>query len=73
MPCATPARLYEPSELLNGVNQRMEDLAVGIRIVLYAGVYNVEDVSLNVDQMCDRAYMALKNHQRQVLRSLRLL
>ena len=33
-----PARLYEPRELVDGANRRLEDLNLGIRVVLYAGV-----------------------------------
>jgi len=55
-----PARLFEPQELLDAANQRLEEMNIGLRIVLYAGVYNVEDISLSVDQMCDRANMALR-------------
>ncbi|MEA4927909.1 MAG: EAL domain-containing protein [Candidatus Limiplasma sp.] len=55
-----PQRLYEPRDLVDGVNQRLEELGVGMRIALYAGIYNVEDTTLSVDQMCDRASMALK-------------
>ena len=55
-----PARLFQPGELLESANEKLEEMNIGIRIVLYAGVYNIDDVALNVDQMCDRAYMALK-------------
>ena len=55
-----PARLFETQALLASANQMLTDLHIGIRVVLYAGVFNVEDVTLSIDQMCDRAYMALK-------------
>ena len=55
-----PARLYEPNELLQSASQRLEDLKLALRITLYAGVYGIDDISLSVDQMCDRAFMALQ-------------
>lgn len=54
-----PARLYEPHELLASADAQLEEMNVGVRIALYAGVYCVSDVNLSVEQMCDRAYMAL--------------
>lgn len=55
-----PARLYEPGDLLQSANQCLEEMHIGINLVLYAGIYQVEDSAISVDQMCDRAYMALK-------------
>jgi len=55
-----PAHLYNPDELLEAANQQLDAMGTGLPIVIYAGVYNVEDIQLSVDQMCDRANMALR-------------
>ncbi|NLI21996.1 MAG: EAL domain-containing protein [Clostridiales bacterium] len=55
-----PMRLFEPQALVDTVCRRLDELNIGLRAVLYAGVYNVENIRLSVDQMCDRATMALK-------------
>jgi diguanylate cyclase (GGDEF)-like protein len=54
-----PARLYEPAELLGFATARLTEMDAGLHVSLYAGVYCVDDVALSVEQMCDRAYMAL--------------
>lgn len=55
-----PARLYEPGELLDAAAAQLDQLDGGVRVALYAGVYNIDDTALSVEQMCDRAFLALK-------------
>ena len=55
-----PARLFEARSLVDGINQHLEEMSMGIRMVVYAGVYQVDDAAITVDQMCDRAFMAIK-------------
>ena len=55
-----PAQYLEPKVLLAGVNQMLQAMDIGVRLMVYAGLYIVEDVNLSVDQMCDRARMALQ-------------
>lgn len=45
--------------LIRSVDEEMHMLVLPHAIVFYAGVFPVENVFLPVDQMCDRAHMAL--------------
>ena len=46
--------------LLEGLDGVIRDLDISHNILFYAGVYPVNNIELPVDQMCDRANMALK-------------
>ena len=46
--------------MLDGLDGVIQDLDISHNILFYAGVYPVNNVELPVDQMCDRANMALK-------------
>lgn len=46
--------------LIAGLDSTMESLGINYRIVFSAGIYPVTNAFLPVDQMCDRANMALK-------------
>lgn len=46
--------------LLDGLDGAISELDISHNILFYAGVYPVNNVELPVDQMCDRANMALK-------------
>ena len=46
--------------MLDGLDGVIRDLDISHNILFYAGVYPVNNVELPVDQMCDRANMALK-------------
>lgn len=54
-----PAKDLDIEALLAGVDSTIASLGISHSIKFYAGVYNVENVFLPVDQMCDRAHMAL--------------
>ena len=46
--------------MLDGLDGVLQDLDISHNILFYAGVYPVNNLELPVDQMCDRASMALK-------------
>lgn len=45
--------------LIEGLDNTILSLGISHNILFYAGVYPVEETALPVDQMCDRAHMAL--------------
>ncbi len=45
--------------LIQGLDGAVQSLAIRHNILFYAGVYPVSNVFLTVDQMCDRAHMAM--------------
>ncbi len=47
-------------QILDGLDGAIQALDISHNILFYAGVYPVNNVDLPVDQMCDRANMALK-------------
>ena len=55
-----PAELSNPQWRLAEVSKRLEKLNIGHTILVDAGIYEIEDPTLPVDQMCDRANLALK-------------
>ena len=54
-----PAQRLDMDMLLHGLDDAVASLAISHHIVFYAGIYPVDNVFLPVDQMCDRAHMAL--------------
>ncbi len=48
------------NRLIKELDQTIKSLKISHNIVFYAGVYPVVDINLPVDQMCDRASMALR-------------
>ena len=46
-------------QLLEGIDSTVVSLGISHNIVFYAGIYKVENVFMAVDQMCDRARMAM--------------
>lgn len=45
--------------LLEGIDSTMVSLGISHNIVFYAGIYEVENTYMAVDQMCDRARLAM--------------
>lgn len=45
--------------LLEGIDSTVVSLGISHNIVFYAGIYDVENAYMAVDQMCDRARMAM--------------
>lgn len=55
-----PAGLSNPQWRLAEVSNRLQKLDIDHTILVDAGIYEIEDPSLPVAQMCDRASLALK-------------
>ena len=47
--------------IIEGLDSTVQSLGISHNIVFYAGIYPVDNAFLPVDQMCDRANMALHN------------
>ncbi len=45
--------------LMDGLDNTMQSLGISHNILFFAGIYPVDNTFLPVDQMCDRAHMAL--------------
>ena len=54
-----PRDAVHMEHLICGLDSAMESLNICHAVLFYAGVYPVDNVFLPVDQMCDRAHMAL--------------
>ncbi len=54
-----PVDRLDADMLLQGLDDAVQSLGICHNILFYAGVYPVDNVFLPVDQMCDRAHMAL--------------
>ena len=54
-----PLKTLQMDMLIRGLDDAVASLAISHSILFYAGVYPVDNVFLPVDQMCDRAHMAL--------------
>ncbi|WP_037353241.1 bifunctional diguanylate cyclase/phosphodiesterase [Selenomonas sp. FC4001] len=54
-----PTEKLDMDTLIAGLDSTIQSLGISHNILFYAGVYPVENVFLPVDQMCDRAHMAL--------------
>lgn len=46
--------------LLQQMNEDIGNFDLGIKVVVSFGYYNIDDLSLPVNNMCDRAMMAIK-------------
>ncbi|MCR5756732.1 MAG: EAL domain-containing protein [Selenomonas sp.] len=56
--CIPTAKL-DMENMIAGLDGTMQSLGISHNVLFYAGVYPVENTLLPVDQMCDRAHMAL--------------
>ena len=54
-----PTDKFNIERMLEGLDQTIQSLGVRHNILFYAGIYPVDNPFLPVDQMCDRAHMAL--------------
>lgn len=54
-----PKDRLQIEQLLKGLDSTMKSLGISHHVLFYAGIYPVENTYLPVDQMCDRAHMAL--------------
>ena len=55
-----PQDKIDIEKLIIGLDVTVQALGIGHNILFYAGIYPVNNPSLPVDQMCDRANMALR-------------
>ncbi|MBR1460850.1 EAL domain-containing protein, partial [bacterium] len=55
-----PQDKIDIEKLIIGLDSTIQSLGIGHNILFYAGVYPVNNPALPVDQMCDRANMALR-------------
>ena len=55
-----PQDKIDIEKLIIGLDSTMQSLGIGHNILFYAGIYPVNNPALPVDQMCDRANMALR-------------
>ena len=56
----TPQDKTDIEKLIIGLDTTIQSLGIGHNILFYAGIYPVNNPALPVDQMCDRANMALR-------------
>lgn len=54
-----PANKLHIGRLMEGLDNTMQSLGISHNILFFAGIYPVSNSFLPVDQMCDRAHMAL--------------
>ncbi len=54
-----PTEKLDIEQMLEGIDQTVQSLGIRHNILFYAGIYPVDNPFLPVDQMCDRAHMAL--------------
>ncbi len=56
-----PAAQADMDSIIEGLDSTVQSLGISHNIAFYAGIYPVDNAFLPVDQMCDRANMALHN------------
>jgi diguanylate cyclase (GGDEF)-like protein len=56
-----PAAQTDMDSIIEGLDSTVQSLGISHNIAFYAGIYPVDNAFLPVDQMCDRANMALHN------------
>ncbi|WP_073088670.1 putative bifunctional diguanylate cyclase/phosphodiesterase [Selenomonas ruminantium] len=54
-----PTQKLDMDKLIAGLDSTIQSLGISHNVLFYAGVYPVDNAFLPVDQMCDRAHMAL--------------
>jgi len=54
-----PTKNLDMDNLMVGLDSTIQSLGISHNVLFYAGVYPVDNAFLPVDQMCDRAHMAL--------------
>ena len=62
-----PADKLDMDKLIAGLDSTIQSLGISHHIHFYAGVYQVDNAFLPVDQMCDRAHMALNRIKGQYM------
>ncbi len=56
-----PVSQADMDSIMEGLDSTIQSLGISHNIAFYAGIYPVDNAFLPVDQMCDRANMALNN------------
>jgi len=54
-----PTDKLDMNRMIAGLDSTIQSLGISHNVMFYAGIYPVENAFLPVDQMCDRAHMAL--------------
>ena len=54
-----PTDKLDMDKMIAGLDSTIQSLGISHNIVFYAGIYPVDNAYLPIDQMCDRAHMAL--------------
>lgn len=55
-----PSEELEIEQIIKELDMRIQALRISHNILFFAGIYPVDNVNLPIDQMCDRASMALR-------------
>lgn len=55
-----PSEELEIEQIIKELDMRIQSLRISHNILFFAGIYPVDNVNLPIDQMCDRASMALR-------------
>ena len=55
-----PAEELDMEQIINDLDERIQALHISHNILFFAGIYPVDNINLPIDQMCDRAGMALR-------------
>ncbi len=56
-----PFQAFNPTALLDRLSQEINDLSFKHNFILHMGIFRVTDTTLTVNQMCDRARLALNS------------
>ncbi|WP_303758088.1 bifunctional diguanylate cyclase/phosphodiesterase [Selenomonas ruminantium] len=54
-----PTDKLDMSKIIAGLDSTIQSLGISHNVLFYAGIYPVDNAFLPIDQMCDRAHMAL--------------
>ena len=55
-----PAEELDMEQIIKDLDERIQALHISHNILFFAGIYPVDNINLPIDQMCDRAGMALR-------------
>lgn len=55
-----PVEYLSPADLLKQIGTNLQSLQVPYKMIIQAGIYRIDDIHLPVEQMCDRAQLALR-------------
>ena len=55
-----PSAELEIDKIIKDLDERIQSLHISHNILFFAGIYTVENINLPINQMCDRASMALR-------------